>query len=130
MRLIKKLCGPFFIFAGAMHFAKPRFYLQMMPPWLPAHEAMNYASGVAEIAGGAALMSKDPSVRRFGGLWTIATLIAVYPANVHMATHADDFPDVPGGQAALYARLPFQLVFVAWVIGAMRRGQSRSPIEA
>ena len=85
---------------------------------------------MAEIAGGAALMSKDPSVRRFGGLWTIATLIAVYPANVHMATHADDFPDVPGGQAALYARLPFQLVFVAWVIGAMRRGQSRSPIEA
>ena len=52
MRLIRFLCGPFFIFAGAMHFVKPRFYLQMMPEWLPAHEAMNYASGVAEIAGG------------------------------------------------------------------------------
>lgn len=119
MRLIKLLCGPFFIFAGAMHFIKPRFYLQMMPPWLPAHEFMNYASGVAEVAGGAALMHPDPRVRRAGGWWTIATLLGVYPANIHMALNPDEFPDVPA--AALYARLPFQAVFIAWTVGAMNR---------
>jgi uncharacterized membrane protein len=119
MRVLKALCGPFFVFAGVMHFVKPRFYLRIMPPWLPAHEAMNYASGAAEVLGGAALMCPDARVRRLGGLWTIATLIGVYPANVHMALNPDDYPDVP--RAALYARLPFQAVFVAWVVGAMRR---------
>jgi len=124
MRLIKLLCGPFFIFAGAMHFIKPRFYLQMMPPWLPAHEFMNYASGVAEVAGGAALMHPDPRIRRLGGWWTIATLLAVYPANIHMALNPDDFKDVP--PAALYARLPFQAVFIAWTVGAMNRRSANS----
>ncbi|MEI6448156.1 MAG: hypothetical protein WCO96_09815 [Actinomycetes bacterium] len=119
MKLIKALCGPFFVFAGAMHFISPGFYLRMMPPWLPAHEAMNYASGAAEIVGGAALIHPDPRVRRFGGVFTIATLLAVYPANIHMALNPDDFKDIP--PAALWARLPFQAVFVAWVVGAMRR---------
>ncbi|MCX6390293.1 MAG: DoxX family protein [Solirubrobacterales bacterium] len=120
MKLIKALCGPFFIFAGAMHFIKPRFYLQMMPEWLPAHEAMNYASGVAEIAGGAALICPSPRVRRSAGWWLIATLLAVFPANLNMALNAEQFPAVPGGEKALFARLPFQAVFIAWVVSAMR----------
>lgn len=124
MRLIRALCGPFFVFAGAMHFIRPGFYLQMMPPWLPAHDFMNAASGVAEIAGGLALMAPDSRVRRLGGWWTIATLIAVYPANIHMAFNPADYPDIP--EAALWARLPFQVVFVAWVVAAMRRGPGRS----
>ena len=121
MRLIRALCGPFFVFAGVMHFIKPRFYLQMMPEWLPAHEAMNYLSGAAEVVGGVALMSPDPKVRRAGGWFTLLILAAVYPANINMALNADQFPDVPGGQAALIARLPFQAVFAAWVWTSMNR---------
>lgn len=121
MRVIRALCGPFFVLAGLNHFLNPRFYLRIMPPWLPAHRAMNAASGAAEIAGGLALMCPDPGVRRAGGWFTIATLAAVFPANIHMARHAADFPEVPGGRAALCARLPVQAVFVAWVLAAMRR---------
>jgi uncharacterized membrane protein len=40
---------------------------------------------------------------------------------VNMALNADEFPQVPGGAPALWARLPFQGVFVAWVLSAMRR---------
>jgi uncharacterized membrane protein len=76
-----------------------------------------YASGVAEIAGGAGLMS--PATRKAAGWWLIATLIAVFPANVHMALHPERYK-VPGGRAALYARLPVQGVFLAWVRAAMR----------
>ena len=121
MRVIRSLFGPVFILAGLMHFIAPTFYLRIMPPWLPAHEALVNISGVAEIAGGAALMSSRPEVRRAGGLLSIATLVAVFPANVHMALNPDDFPDVPGGAATLYARLPFQAVFIAWALAAMRR---------
>jgi uncharacterized membrane protein len=119
MRLIRFLAGPVFVFAGAMHFVIPKVYARIVPPYLPAPEALVYASGVAEIAGGLGLMARP--TRRLAGWWLIATLIAVFPANVHMALHADDFPEVPGGQTALWARLPFQGVFIAWVVSAMSR---------
>jgi uncharacterized membrane protein len=112
------LCGPFFVLAGVMHFVKPRAYKAIVPPYLPAPEALVYASGVAEIAGGVGLMV--PSVRRPAGWWLIATLLAVFPANLHMALNPEQFPKVPGGGAALWARLPLQLGFVGWVLGAMR----------
>ena len=71
MRTLRWLAGPFFIFAGAMHFIRPRFYLRIMPPYVPAHEAMVYASGAAELAGGVGLMV--PRLRRRAGWWLIAT---------------------------------------------------------
>lgn len=114
------LAGPVYVFTGLLHFIKPRWYIAIMPPYVPAHRELVYASGVAEIAGGAALMAPSPTVRRWGARWMVATLVAVFPANVHMALNPDDYR-VPGGRGALYARLPFQLVFIAWAIAAGRR---------
>jgi len=119
MRLVRRAAGPFFIFAGAMHFVIPAMYRRIVPPYLPAPEALVYASGVAEIAGGVGLIPKG--TRRGAGWSLIATLLAVFPANLHMALHPNEFPKVPGGSASLWARLPFQAVFIAWVAGAMRR---------
>jgi uncharacterized membrane protein len=119
MRPVRSLTGPFFVFAGVLHFVIPRTYRRIVPPYVPAPAAMVYASGVAEIAGGAGLML--PRHRRLAGWWLIATLAAVFPANLHMALHADEFPQVPGGRTSLWARLPFQALFVTWVLAAMRR---------
>lgn len=118
-RFVRLLAGPSFVVAGSLHFAKPGTYRKIMPPYVPAPEAMVYASGVAEIVGGAGLMLRGH--RRLAGWWLIGTLIAVLPANVHMALHAEEYPQVPGGSRALWARLPFQGVFIAWVLSAMRR---------
>lgn len=113
---MRRLFGIFFVFAGVMHFVKPRWYERIMPPYVPAHRELVYASGVAEIAGGLATL--HPATRRAGSLWSIATLLAVYPANVHMALNAEDFDDVPGGEATLWARLPVQALFIAWAYAA------------
>jgi uncharacterized membrane protein len=118
MRLVRALAGPFFVFAGAMHFAVPRAYARIMPPYLPRHRELVYASGVAEAIGGLGLMPR--ATRRVAGWWLIATLIAIFPANVHMALRSEDFPEVPGGAVSLWARLPFQAVFIAGVRAAMR----------
>ena len=115
--VIRRLAGPFFVFAGVMHFVIPKAYRRIMPPYVPAHLTMVYASGAAEIAGGAGLMVARH--RRRAGWWLIATLVAVFPANLHMALHPEEFPKVPGGARALWARLPVQGVFVAWVLAAM-----------
>jgi uncharacterized membrane protein len=114
---MRRLFGPFFIFAGLLHFIVPRWYERIMPPYLPAHRELVYASGVAEIAGGLATM--HPATRRAGSLWSITTLLAVFPANLHMAIEAERFEKgVPGGRNALYARLPIQALFIAWAYAA------------
>lgn len=118
MLALQKLAGPIFVIAGALHFVFPKVYRRIMPPYVPGPAAMVYASGVAEMAGGAGLMIRRS--RRCAGWWLVATLIAVFPANLHMALHPEEFEDVPGGSKALWARLPFQGVFVAWVLAAMR----------
>src|ERR1700744_632468 len=119
MRFLRLAAGPFFVVAGILHFVKPRGDQRLGPPYLPPPARRAYASGVAEIAAGAALIPK--ATRRPAGWWLIATLVAVFPANLHMALHPDEFPKVPGGAASLWARLPFQGVFIAWVVSAMRR---------
>jgi len=113
----RRLFGPFFVFAGIMHFAIPRTYEAIVPDWLPARRALVYASGIAEMAGGAAVL--HPRTRRAGSLWSIATLLAVFPANVHMALHPERYR-LPGGRLALYLRLPVQALFVAWAHAAGR----------
>ena len=113
---VRRLFGPVFIFAGAMHFVIPSTYESIVPDYLPARRALVYASGVAEIAGGAGVL--HGRTRRIGSWWSIATLIAVFPANVHMALHPDRYETVPGGRAALIARLPLQALLIAWARAA------------
>jgi uncharacterized membrane protein len=115
--MLRRLWGVFFAFTGMLHFLKTRSYERIMPPYLPRHRELVYASGAAEIAGGLATL--HPATRRAGSAWSIATLIAIFPANLHMALNAEQFEDhVPGGEAALWARLPVQLLFIAWAYAA------------
>jgi uncharacterized membrane protein len=109
--------GAFFITAGVMHFVIPRTYMAIVPDWLPAHRELVYASGVAEIAGGAGVL--HPDTRTAAAWWSVATLVAVFPANLHMALNPDRYK-VPGGRAALYARLPLQAGAIAWAVAAGR----------
>jgi uncharacterized membrane protein len=115
--MLSKLFGPFFVLAGVMHFVRPRWYMRIMPLWLPRHREVVYASGLAEIVGGLATM--HPATRQIGSAWSIATLLAVFPANVNMALNAEDFEQgVPGGEPTLWARLPVQGLFVVWAYAA------------
>jgi uncharacterized membrane protein len=116
---MRRLFGPFFVFAGVMHFVKTEWYQAIVPPSLPSHRGVVYASGVAEIAGGLGVL--HGRTRFAAALWSIATLIAVFPANVYMALDADKFEKrVPGGRPALWARLPIQGLFIAWAWAARR----------
>lgn len=115
MDLIARIfTGPLMLLAGLNHFRAPKLYESIMPDELPAHRPLVYASGVAEVAGAA--LSMVPQTRRLGGWLSIATLLGVFPANVHMAVRADRYADkVPGGRAALIARLPLQAVML-WLV--------------
>jgi uncharacterized membrane protein len=100
------------------HFVMPRPYRQIVPPrWGRAAAPLVVVSGLAEIAGGVGVLL--PRVRRPAGLWLIALLAAVFPANVHMALAPERFRRIP--RWALYARLPLQPLMMWWAWVATRR---------
>ena len=98
----------FWIAGGALHWVIPREYESYVPPRLGRwRKELVVASGVAEIAGGVAVLPDQ--TRRWARWWLLATLVAVYPANINMAINSKDFPAIPA--PALWARLPFQFLF-------------------
>jgi len=118
VRHSRKLLGAFWIFAGTMHFVRRRDYEAIVPDYVPisAGDAVTW-SGYAEIAGGVAVL--PASTRRFGRWWLLGVLVAVFPANVHMAVDAaavaaKGLPADRIPRMLLWARLPVQWLFVRW----------------
>ncbi len=108
--ILKYLLAFGFVLAGINHFINHDFYLKMMPSYLPAHLFLVYLSGVFEIALGVLLLI--PKFTRLAAWGLIALLIAVFPANIYMAQHAEMFSEF--SQTALYLRLPVQIILIAW----------------
>ena len=122
----RRLLAVVFGTAGALHFLRPGMYEQIMPEYLPARHELVLASGAAEIAG--AVMVVFPRTRWLGGLWLAATLVAVFPANVHMAVHPDRYPSL--APVLLWGRLPLQGLLVWWTLRATRPQRSAYTIRA
>ncbi len=102
--------GVLMILAGANHFLNPRFYTQIMPPYLPFPLELVWLSGVLEIVGGALLLF--PATRGFGAWTLIATFVLVFPANLHMALNAGSYSSIPAW--LLWGRLPLQGLLIWW----------------
>jgi uncharacterized membrane protein len=120
MTLSRRLLAAFFSFMGTMHFVIPRSFEAIVPAGVPAKQAVA-VSGVAEIAGGLAIL--HPRTRPLARWWLLALLLAVFPANVHMAVNPEqirglDLDKVP--RWALWARLPLQPLAMFWVWRATR----------
>jgi uncharacterized membrane protein len=118
----RRLLAAFFSFMGTLHFAIPRSFEAIVPPTIAdrKREAV-VVSGVAEIVGGLAVL--HPRSRGFGRWWLLALLVAVFPANIHMAVNPEqikglDLKKIP--RWALWARLPLQPLAMLWVWRATR----------
>ena len=117
---LRWLLGILFILAGLNHFRSPDFYVNIMPPYLPWHRELVAVSGVAEIALGALLLFRRWAVLAGWGL--IALLVAVFPANLHMAMHPELYPSI--SPVALWLRLPVQALLIAWAYVYTRQPRS------
>jgi len=111
------LLGALFVAAGVNHLVQPRLYEAIVPPSLQSRASgVVFVSGIAEIVGGVAVLPRP--TRRLGGLWLIALLAAVFPANLYMAREPERFRRIP--RWALYARLPLQPLMMLWAWRATR----------
>lgn len=118
---LKLVLGIVLVGAGLNHFLSADFYLRMMPPYLPWHLELVYISGIAEILLGILLLVRRTLAIAAWGI--IALLIAVFPANLQMALEPSQFPNIP--EIALWLRLPFQAVLIAWAYWYTRSPSSR-----
>jgi uncharacterized membrane protein len=119
--IVRVLFAAFFIFAGVGHFTNEAFFTAIVPPYLPWPVALVYISGVAEIVLGILLLI--PATSALAGWGMIALLIAVFPANLHMAVNPELFPTVT--RTALLIRLPLQGVMIAVAYWFTRPAQRR-----
>jgi len=104
-----------YILAGVTHFVAPKTYERIVPPQFPRPRTLVYISGIGEIGLGiGVLLERTRNASAWG---IVALLVAVFPANVYMAT-SDDLPESVDdiSDAALWARLPLQAVLVAWAL--------------
>ncbi len=109
-RISRSVYGLLFVVAGLNHFVNTPFYVSIMPPYLPWHVALVYASGLAEIGLGGLLLVERWSRLAAWGL--IALLIAVFPANVHMAMDSEQYEWA--SPLALWLRIPLQGLLIVW----------------
>lgn len=107
--------------AGLLHILAPKYFDSIVPPALPG-EARNYtyASGVAEIAVGTALLV--PRTRRLGGTAAAALFVAVFPANIQMTVDWLRSSKTSRIQKAIVvARLPLQVPLILAALKARQR---------
>ncbi|QIK76947.1 DoxX family protein [Nocardioides piscis] len=113
---ISALSGIFAV-SGVIHLVKPEVYEPLMPDVVPAHREVIWASGVAELVCAAALL--HPRTRVAAGWASAALLLAVYPANLKMASDLRSSRKT-GLKAAAFARLPLQVPLIRSALRAAR----------
>ena len=110
-RCFRFLLAVGFVFAGVSHFYAPDFYLPLMPAYFPWHRELVLISGAFEIILGALVLV--PRCQRLAGIGLVLLLLAVFPANIHLATHPELYPSASNVER--WGRLPLQAVFIVWV---------------
>jgi uncharacterized membrane protein len=102
-----------FATSGVVHLVRPQVFARIMPRAIPEehHTNLIYASGVVELACAVGLVRRT----RWAAAASLATLAAVFPANVQMALDAGTGrnPGPSDNPAVAWGRLPLQLL-MAW----------------
>jgi uncharacterized membrane protein len=113
----------FMIAIGIGHFVRPQPFVSIVPAFLPAPLVLVLVSGFFEVLGGVGLLV--PRARRAASVGLVLLYLSVFPANINMVMHPELGEGIP--LWALWARLPFQVLFIAWALWA---GGGRQPGDA
>lgn len=111
-RVFLVLLAAVMLTAGVAHFVMPEVYMAIMPPYLPWHRELVLVSGALEIAGGLGLLL--PATRKAAAWGLFALILAMWPANIHHALAGVQIAGLSASPAMLWARVPLQLVLLAW----------------
>ncbi|HYE95106.1 MAG TPA: hypothetical protein VD962_02775 [Rubricoccaceae bacterium] len=107
-----------FLATGALHFTHTAAYAAVVPPGFPVPRALVLVSGAFELVGALGLLWPERRVRRGAACGLALLLVAVFPANIYMATEGLGLEGAPS-RLLLWLRLPLQLPLIAaaWWVG-------------
>ncbi|MDT0686778.1 DoxX family protein [Autumnicola psychrophila] len=101
-----------YIVAGIMHFLRSRMYMRIMPRYLPAHKALVYLSGIAEIILGAALLFETWRNKAVYGIIFMLTVFLL--VHFYMLSSEKAAAGIPRWVLILRIPLQFFLMWWAW----------------
>ena len=102
-----------YILAGLNHFRAPKFYLAMMPPYIPLHKQMVRWSGYAEVILGFFLLW--PQTRPVAAWGIVMMLVIFLTVHIHMfENRKSKFAGIPTW--IIIARIPFQFILIGWAL--------------
>jgi uncharacterized membrane protein len=104
----------FYCAAGVVHLWGPDAFLPIVPTWVPAPREVVLITGVCEIAGALALLSRP--LRRWAGIMLALYAVCVFPANIKHAIDGIQLPGVPSSWWYHAPRLAMQPVIVWWAL--------------
>lgn len=99
-----------YVLAGVNHFINPKFYIKIMPNWMPWHSELVAISGVTEIILGVLLI---PQLTRPYAAWLIVAMLVVF-FTVHVDMILVSYQKGRSDLWLLVARFFFQFVLIWW----------------
>ncbi|GAA1376939.1 DoxX family protein [Catellatospora chokoriensis] len=95
----------------------------MVPPFVPAPDAIVYATGVLELLGATGLVVTR--TRRAAGLSLVVLFLLLLPANVYAAVADVPFHGAPA--SPLWQRIPEQVLYIGVALAAALSTPARRP---
>jgi uncharacterized membrane protein len=112
--VMRWLLAAFFVAGGAAHLAVPGEFLKITPDWVPFAPQVIFVTGLCEIAGALALVTKP--LRRWAGIALAVYAVCVWPANFKHAFGGIDIAHIPSRWWYHAPRLALQPVIVWWAL--------------
>jgi uncharacterized membrane protein len=104
----------FYLAAGTVHLIAPDRFVPIVPDFVPMPREVVLATGLCEIAGGLALLTKR--LRWLAGVLLATYAVFVFPANIKHAFEGIHLPPVPDTWWYHGPRLLMQPVLVWWAL--------------
>jgi uncharacterized membrane protein len=112
--VMRILLAGFYLSAGMLHLTAPDAFLPMVPDWVPLPRETVVATGLCEIAGSIALMTRR--LRRVAGIMLAIYAVCVFPANLKHAIGGIHVPPLPDSWWYHGPRFLLQPVLVWWAL--------------
>ncbi len=119
----------FFVAAGIAHLSVPGTLLTITPDWVPFAPQVIFVTGLCELAGAAALVTRP--LRHWAGMALALYSLCVWPANIKQALDGIVLPPIPdswwyhGPRLAMQPVIMWAALFSAgvidWPFAALRR---------
>ena len=99
-----------YIFAGSMHFIKPKMYMRIMPLYIPKHRVLVHLSGIVEILLGIGVcFDATRKLSTFGIILMLGVFLSVH---FYMLSGEKASAGIP--RWILLLRIPLQFLLMYW----------------